>query len=237
MKHVFCYYDEGVDRELLDDFINQACGRFLCTTISAREVISRRWIGAADLFVLPGGRDLPYVEALHTEVTAAIRDYVAGGGRFIGICAGAYFASAYVEFDKGGPLQVLGDRALKFFPGKAVGPAFAPFRYNSEDGAKILPVHGASERFVSHCYYNGGCFFDAPDAARKVSSANKDKPSHASQYDVFATYDNGRAAIVRCHVGKGVALLSGVHFEHPLHDTTQEESRTRLMAGVLQQVL
>ena len=232
MKRVFCYCDEGVDKELLEDFIHQCRGNFSCTTISAQEVRERRWIGDADLFVIPGGRDLPYVEALHTSGTDAIRDYVAGGGRFIGICAGAYFASAYVEFDKGGPLEVAGERALKFFSGKAIGPMFAPFLYDSEDGARILPVYSATERHVFHCYYNGGCFFDASYTPRgRVPS-----PGTSSEHEVLATYDNGLPAIVRCRVGKGVALLSGVHFERPLRDKAQEAGRKKFMARVLQYV-
>ena len=222
MKRVFCYCDEGVDKRLLEDFIRQSRNNFSCTAISAQEVRSRQWIGDADLFVIPGGRDLPYVEALQTGGTDAIRDYVAGGGHFLGICAGAYFASAYVEFDKGGPLQVTGGRALKFFPGKAVGPMFAPFCYDKEDGAKVLPVYSTSKRRVFHCYYNGGCFFDASDISDGCA--------------VLATYDNGLPAIIKCRVGSGLALLSGVHFEHPLRDKDQEAGRKKLMASVLQQV-
>ena len=224
MKRVFCYYDEGVDPALLEDFIRQCRGVLSCTTISAKEVAARRWTAEADVFVIPGGRDLPYVDALHTRGTEAIHDYVVEGGRFIGICAGAYFASAYVEFDKGGPLQVTGDRALKFFPGKAIGPLFGSFGYDNEDGARILPVHSTTQHREFHCYYNGGCFFDQGESPQAFA-------------EVLAVYDNGLAAIVKCQVGAGIALLSGVHFERPLVDKAQEAGRKEFMAHLLQHVL
>ena len=50
-----------------------------------------------------------------------IREYVSKGGKYLGICAGGYYASSYVEFEKSTTLEVLGDRELSFFPGKAIG--------------------------------------------------------------------------------------------------------------------
>jgi biotin--protein ligase len=223
VKHIYCYCDEGVDQECLDECIRQWSPFSTCTKISARELVTTLWMKRADLFVMPGGRDLPYVEALNGRGVQIIHDYVSSGGKFLGICAGAYFASSYVEFDKGGDLEVLGERALKFFPGKAIGPAFFPFKYNSEAGAKVLPLsyNSTFEQFSAYSFYNGGCFFE---------------PSPSSQYRVLATYEDGRAAIVTCSVLQGTALLSGVHFELPLRDGIQEQSRQRLMEALFEQL-
>ena len=106
-----------------------------------------------------------------------------------------------------------------------MGPIIASFQYDSEDGARVLPVYSVPEKTVFYCYYNGGCFFDAADI-----------PKNSFEHEVLATYDNGLPAIITCHVGKGVALLSGVHFECPLLDTVQEASRKKWMAGILQHV-
>ena len=223
IRRIFCYCDEGVDQECLDECIRQWSSFSICTKISAHEVITTPWVELADLFVMPGGRDLPYVNALHAGGIQIIHDYIASGGKFLGICAGAYFASSYVEFDKGGDLEVRGERALKFFPGKAIGPAFPPFKYNSDAGVKVLPLsyNSASEHFSAYSLYNGGCFFE---------------PKPSSQYKVLATYEDGRAAIVRCSVQQGMALLSGVHFELPLRDGIQEQSRQRLMEALFEQL-
>jgi biotin--protein ligase len=79
------------------------------------EVLSKQpWEPACALLVIPGGRDLPYVEELTTKtrVTKRIREYVAEGGRYFGICAGAYFGAEEVRFDVGGGLEVAGQRDL-----------------------------------------------------------------------------------------------------------------------------
>ncbi len=49
---------------------------------------------------------------MKTKVTRRIRDFVSEGGRYLGICAGAYFGSKEVRFDVGGPMEVKGDRDL-----------------------------------------------------------------------------------------------------------------------------
>ncbi len=75
---------------------------------------SEPWEEHCALLVIPGGRDLPYVDelSLKTKATTRIAEYVREGGRYLGLCAGAYFAAAEVQFDLGGPKEVTGKRAL-----------------------------------------------------------------------------------------------------------------------------
>jgi biotin--protein ligase len=83
------------------------------------EVLAQQpWEPACALLVIPGGRDLPYVEELTTKtrVTKRIRDFVEEGGRYLGICAGAYFGAEEVRFDVGGGLEVAGKRDLVGLP-------------------------------------------------------------------------------------------------------------------------
>jgi glutamine amidotransferase-like uncharacterized protein len=51
-------------------------------------------------------------------------EFVSQGGGYLGLCAGAYYACARVEFEPGTRLEVVGDRELAFFPGIAQGAAF-----------------------------------------------------------------------------------------------------------------
>ena len=82
--------------------------------ITPNTLATQPWEPACALLVIPGGRDLPYVDELtrKTRVTKRIREYVLEGGSFLGICAGAYFGSSRVEFDLGGDMEVKGDREL-----------------------------------------------------------------------------------------------------------------------------
>ena len=51
------------------------------------------------LFVMPGGAATPYLQKLKTFGNEKIRNYVANGGNYLGICAGAYYACSQVEFE------------------------------------------------------------------------------------------------------------------------------------------
>lgn len=53
-----------------------------------------------------GGFDLGYLKSLTITGCEKIKRFVENGGYYIGICAGAYFASDYLEFDLNGPLEV-----------------------------------------------------------------------------------------------------------------------------------
>ena len=201
---IYIYHDEGVSEESLAQTIftfQNLLKKYTITTIDAKALKEGTWTKNAVLFVMPGGADLPYVKNLHGKGNTVIQNYVANGGAFLGICAGSYYASSTVEFDKNGPLEVLGERELGFFKGSAMGPILAPYDYKSQSGSRaatidtILPH--ASKAIV---FYHGGGFFN-----------------HANAYpntQVIGTYDNQLPAIILINYGKGKVLLSGVHFEY-----------------------
>ena len=68
--------------------------------------------------MIGGGYDLGYIRALGQDGIDQVKGYVQTGGHYLGVCAGAYFASARVTFDEGGDLEVCGPRQLAFFPGE-----------------------------------------------------------------------------------------------------------------------
>lgn len=151
------------------------------------------WIKNTALFVLPGGADLPYVHELFGAGTDNLKRFVRQGRKLIAICAGQYFCADYIDF-KSANLNVSGERFLKFFPGKIVGPAFPTL-------PRFVNVCTADAKFSIR--YNGGGRFINPE---KYDCVN-----------VVATYDDGDAAIVECCIGEsgGQAIISGVHFEKP----------------------
>jgi len=107
------------------------------------------------LLVMPGGRDRPYQASLGDEGARRIRQFVEQGGSYLGLCAGAYFASARVLFQPGTDMEVDEQRPLAFFPGTAWGAVTGPeFKYSSEAGT--AGVNLGSDLIV---YYNGGCSF------------------------------------------------------------------------------
>jgi glutamine amidotransferase-like uncharacterized protein len=178
----------------------------------ADELIKGWWKEHTDLLVFPGGRDSLFMEKLQDVGNIQIREFVLEGGRYLGICGGAYYACKKIVFAKGDPLELVAERELGFFPGAAVGPVFKShaFAYKedgvSNSGACVPTLSTNNGAFP--VYYNGGCLF-------------KDAYSYKEMVDVVGTYmqlqGEDNAAVVRCHVGQGKALLSGVHLEIDVH--------------------
>jgi biotin--protein ligase len=108
---------------------------------------------------LLGGRASPYAQKLNGEGNRRIRDYVENGGKYLGLCAGAYYAGAHVEFAQGTKNEIIAERELGFFPEKVVGPALAEYDYHSEKGAKAARINRLDKNSKSVVYYNGGGFF------------------------------------------------------------------------------
>lgn len=69
------------------------------------------------LLCFGGGYDLGYLATVKSEGCHILRNYVHSGGRYLGLCAGAYFASQRCIFDEHGPNEVIGDRPLALFAG------------------------------------------------------------------------------------------------------------------------
>lgn len=169
--------------------------------IQPESVINASWQTQAACFVIPGGRDSPYVESLDPVGITKIQDYVQTGGSYLGICAGAYFAAKKIEFALGSPLEVNQERALKFYDGTAAGPVLADFEYHTQKGARAAAMACAETSVMM--YFNGGCTFLE---AEKVPNLQ-----------IIGHYqlDDGKKlpAIVHIKHGRGCVILSGVHFE------------------------
>ncbi|KAK6501055.1 biotin holocarboxylase synthetase [Arthrobotrys musiformis] len=184
--------------------------------ISADAITKEPWVSTCALLCLPGGADLGYCKALNGTGTRILKQYVRRGGKYLGFCAGAYFASARIEFEKGNlSMEVTGNRELGFFPGLCRGAAFKGFQYNSEAGARFCRLDvatkllnmGAPDNFRS--YYNGGGVF--LDADRLVDQGIEVLAKYQDKLDIAE--EGGNAAVVGCRVGAGYAVLVGAHPE------------------------
>jgi glutamine amidotransferase-like uncharacterized protein len=201
---IYIYQDDGVSAESLKHTVHafhHLLKKEAVKTINAKQVKEGLWTQNARLFVMPGGADLPYAKKLNGEANDVIIQFVKNGGTFLGICAGAYYGSSHVEFDKNGPLAVVEKRELGFFPGKTIGPILAPYDYQTQGGSRAAVIHTIfPNNTTTRVFYNGGGFFQ-----------------NAAQYPnttILGTYDNGLPAIILINHGKGKVLLSGVHFEY-----------------------
>ncbi|KAG0173555.1 biotin holocarboxylase synthetase [Apophysomyces sp. BC1034] len=202
--------------------------------INARSILCDFWEERCALLVIPGGRDLPYCEDLNGLGNARIRQYVTNGGRYFGLCAGAYYGSKVVEFEKGRPLmEVCGPRELGFYPGVCRGTAFPGFVYNSERGARSLacrlsqshlqPFYDGKVPSEIKMYYNGGGYFVHPEQYDGV-----DVLCRFSERGICWDEPDGPAAVIHCHVGQGHAVLTSTHPEFDVNDGTLDAEHQTL---------
>jgi len=162
---------------------------------------TKDWEDKTAVLVMGGGSCRYWDEELQAKGIEKIERYVRGGGRYIGICAGAYFASAESYFELSDKV-IQKSRQLAFFPGRAMGPLVDQDDYLSPRAARAAEVcfkfRGVAEDGA--LYYQGGCLFDVEEDSAAV--------------EIMSTYRGlGKAAAVFCKVGKGCAFLDGTHPE------------------------
>ena len=165
----------------------------------------------AVLLVMPGGADLPFCEALNGAPNERIRRFVEGGGVYLGICAGAYYACREIAFHAGTDGAICGARELGFVDAVAVGSlpeltrgvmydatprSAAAVELRTTDGLTDVPV-------TLYAHYHGGCRFDFGDAGRGA----------AQTLAVYAGLEGAPPAIVSSPVRMGRAVLTGIHLE------------------------
>ncbi|KAF9942448.1 biotin holocarboxylase synthetase [Mortierella alpina] len=220
--NVLVYSGEGTSRTSLAHTVRTLRTLFSqhydVMKIDAQGLLTEPWEESTVLLVIPGGRDLPYCKDLNGAANEKIRAYVEAGGRFWGVCAGAYYASDRVVFEVGTPLEVQGSRELKFFGGECRGVVYPGFVYDSEQGANAVRIQLNEQVFVGEklgfeetkVYFNGGgCFVDAdkyPGTEVLAWYSSSDASGQSA--------DTKKAAMIACQVGRGIALLTGVHPEY-----------------------
>ncbi|KAJ1725531.1 biotin holocarboxylase synthetase [Coemansia erecta] len=199
--------------------------RYAIIPVDQNMLRTQPWETKAALFVMPGGRDLPYTVELNGEINRRIRQWVQNGGRYLGLCAGAYYGSGRCEFEPGTPLEILGSRELAFFGGSCIGTAYPGYDYKSEAGARAAEVtvdQGAfnvspklwrSDPSRVRIYYNGGGYFVPDESDDNVTVLVRYAPDVTSPHNRSQKVADAPAAI-SCKVGRGVAVLTGLHPEY-----------------------
>lgn len=229
-QNILIYAGPGVGPKSLANTVellqSLVADTYIIKTVGPDTLINTAWLIDTALLIMPGGADLPYMEQLHGIGNNNIRDYVQKGGKFLGICAGAYYAADRIEFAKGDArLEVTGERDLKFFPGVVQGPTYSGFDYLSPQNiagmraATIFWQAGypfAKDQNISVYYNGGGHFLDA---------TNYSDITILAYYAPEISQDINRVAIVECNVGKGLAILSGIHFEWGPEALVESEPR------------
>jgi glutamine amidotransferase-like uncharacterized protein len=152
----------------------------------------------AKAICFPGGYAYDYKIALSGRTINNLRNYVASGGAYIGICAGAFFASSSVVWE-----GIEYPYTLGLFEGKAIGSIHEIAPWDNYQMTSIAinasnPVSGSTNNDLSVLYY-GGPYFE----------------SNSTEYDTVALWSNyfDKTAIINFTYQNGKVLLIGPHLE------------------------
>ncbi len=159
----------------------------------------------------PGGFAWYYKAAIDSAGIEHIRELVSSGGGYIGMCAGAYFASDSVEWEEDGKI----DYPLDLFDGVAKGAidAIAPWDDYTMTGLRMdtTNVINRYEPPEETMLYYGGPVF---------------KPHSGVQVDTVATWSSyfDSLAIINFTYGAGRVLLIAPHPE--IEEDSDRDSTT-----------
>ncbi|WCE28868.1 BPL-N domain-containing protein [Vibrio sp. SCSIO 43137] len=200
--NILIYSDNVSANHILYYALGRLRGKKGIYFVNSAEILDGALTADIDLFVMPGGASRYKAAKLNGKANQLIKQYVANGGRYLGICAGAYMACEQTEWAKGQAHEIITENELAFFPGIAQGPVETFGKgdnYNCTRPRLVaLDINGQQSRSL----YIGGCTFHA--------SVN-------SGYQVLARYSevaDKPAAIVSGNHGDGKWLLCSTHPEY-----------------------
>ncbi len=201
-KQILIFEDEGCAQESIKAISQELTSLFSCTVEAKNADYLKKaaWEEHTFAIVMGGGECTRWEEKLGAEGIERIRRFVTRGGRYLGICAGAYFAARESIFCLSGQMAIKKTRSLAFFDGTACGPIAACNNHLSPESALAVKINLLSQR-KGRCYYQGGCSFNITEDSETTR--------------VLASYEKpyGGSCIIRCTVGAGKAILCGLHPE------------------------
>ncbi len=185
-----------------------------------------------DVLLFGGGFAYPgYTVHISDRGKARIQEYIQGGGAFVGICAGAYFACDSLDYE-GHTWADESGYDTDLYPSVCGGPVHEVSSYPLWAPATIdFPGHDAYQDFEQapfqrQLYYAGGPFFPELPASAEVLATYGDQGPHL-----------GQPAAVTLPYGDGRVVLWGPHpevlavDEHP--ETTMDPHNRELYAMVV----
>jgi|AntRauTorcE11897_2_1112592.scaffolds.fasta_scaffold01344_7 glutamine amidotransferase-like uncharacterized protein len=200
MIKVYLYQDYVHNNSILHQRLQAFFGADAVTYCDADAIIDGALDQTVNLLVMPGGADLFYCEKLNGAGNQQINDYVHNGGAYLGICAGAYYACARLDWlPKVERAKINGPRELAFHAGSASGPIrdyICQQDYDHIwDGVARLSWQGEEIKSL----YRAGPLFEAEQGEATIAH--------------YADLKGTPPAIMQCTVGKGQAVLCSPHIE------------------------
>jgi len=204
-SNVVIYSDEGTWEDgivALEHFLDWK--GYSVSRVFADEINSNSGFLDADILIIPGGYAYDYSLKINHIGNVNIHNFVNNGGAYLGICAGAYYASDSIVWE--------GEQypyPLNLFSGISIGSIHSIIPWDNYTMTSIgVNKNNSINEFQPNSYstlYFGGPFFQ----------------SSTIDFDTIATWSDyyNLPAAINFGYGKGRVALIGPHFEIEENDT------------------
>jgi len=205
LRSILIYHDIGCSAQSTQALKAQlekwGSSHFNIRVVDSQTLRQSAWEKETYALAIGGGSCSIWEALLQEEGMRKIHDFVVQGGRYLGICAGAYFGAAISYFQEVGKEPLEKRRPLGFYPGLAVGPIYVTSDYLSPQAALALKVELASKNGTKegYCYYQGGPAFDVAESSPFLR--------------VLLKFDFGWAGGISSRYGLGKSVMCGLHPE------------------------
>jgi len=204
ISYVKIYNGDGTDSTSTDSLYSifkKSLPKATVKFIPANEFNPKSWDKKKTLLVMPGGSCSIWDNDIGSKIND-IRGFVLGGGRYYGVCAGAYYASKHIFYG-----NKKKSRNLCLYPGTSKGPLLDSQTIPSQSPLELISVKTTTFTSTTDVAINGGGYFET----------EKKQACEAILLAKYVIQNQKRLpAVVKCHVGLGSAILSHVHWEYTL---------------------
>lgn len=178
--------------------LTQKYGSVNVRFVDASDILNGALTHRTQAFFMPGGASRYVAEKLNGQGNHLIRSYVASGGVYVGICAGAYYACRRTEWNDGASQVFHIDNELAFCPAVAVGDLRC-FKTSTGKSAAITTIITSKQKSHDVLYWQGPVFHHLDTSITQ----------HAWYKDVT----DQPCAVISGNYGQGSYLLISPHLE------------------------
>jgi len=205
---VALFVDAGTNHLLNRNIVSLLEGQGIGCQLFDRSRVTAGNLAKLKAYIVPGGYSTFQHTATGSQGLLAIRSFVNDGGRYLGICAGAFMATRDVLWE-----EEHFPYPLALFDGTAEGALDKIAQWPQDAGVSLKLTAAGRQRGLTgsaegNFYYKGGPYFHG-----------------GTDYDVLAQYQDGKAAIISRPFGQGEVVLNGIHFERPPPDEMESTDR------------
>lgn len=194
---IYVYADNVFDNRILLERLRRQFDIGAVNRCNAEDIKNGMMDPENDVLVMPGGADIYFCQELEGEGNQAIRRFVSSGGRYLGICAGAYYASSKISWAANTNAEISGSRELALIDCHSVGPVEEFIAGLRKNWCRAVNL-GYQNNVVPVLYFGGPVFKDIKDA------------------EILARYEElpgSPPAVIGKEYGKGYVVLCSPHLE------------------------